>query len=108
MRVVRAAGDGGVARLSGWWQWSWCWPMLPVGWYLASPLFIDRRVDEEFPVAAVATGTAILAVPAAAAIATERPTATPTVPQPTLTPAPTALPTGTAIPGVGKRAGWQR
>ncbi|MFN8516899.1 MAG: DM13 domain-containing protein [Chloroflexia bacterium] len=72
--------------------------MLPVGWYLASPLFIDRRVGEEFPVAAVATGTAILAVPAAAAIATERPTATPTVPQPTPTPEPTALPTGTAVP----------
>jgi len=74
--------------------------MLPVGWYLASPLFIDRRVDEEFPVAAVATGTAIPAV----VIAAEVPTATPTVPQPTLTPAPTAVAMGVVAPTVSASA----
>jgi hypothetical protein len=56
---------------------------VPVGWYLGSPLFIDQRVDEEFPVAAVATGTAVPAAQVAA-----MPTATPTM-LPSMTPAPT-------------------
>ncbi len=64
---------------------------VPVGWYLGSPLFIDQRVDEEFPVAAVATGTA---VPAAAQVAVV-PTATPTV-LPSMAPTPTLVPTTTA------------
>jgi hypothetical protein len=71
---------------------------LPVGWYVGSPLFIDQRVDEEFPVAAMPTGTA---VPAAAQVAVV-PTATPTVAPTTAASAaavssvPPAVPTATA------------
>jgi hypothetical protein len=68
---------------------------LPLAWYLGSPLFIDQRVDEAFPVAAVATGTP---VPAAAARVSDVPTATATVPPPTQAPAPTAIPTSAAAP----------
>lgn len=76
---------------------------LPLAWYLISPLFIDRRVDEGFPAVAVAPGTA---VPAAAGRA-EEPTAkamtTPTAvasatPAPTIAAASAAAAAGTASP----------
>jgi hypothetical protein len=67
---------------------------LPVAWYLGSPLFIDKRVDEAFPVALAATGT-----PVPAAQATGLPTATPTATPPAPTPSPTALPAEGASAG---------
>lgn len=81
---------------------------LPVGWYLISPFFIDQRVDEEFPIAAVPTGTPVPAAQASLA-PTPTPTALPTtLPSPTVSqpaasgaPAsaqPSTVPTATATP----------
>ena len=67
--------------------------LLPVAWYLGSPLFINQTVDEAFPVEARAAGE-----PVSSAAAVVTPTAT-LVP-PTATPAP---PTVTPVPATAVR-----
>lgn len=82
----------------------------PIGWYLLSPLFIDRVVDEEFPAAQAApaataesemmaaeaetmvAATAESEMMAAATMESEMMAAPTAAPEPTRAPAPTATP----------------
>ncbi|HEX9372173.1 MAG TPA: hypothetical protein VF897_14250, partial [Roseiflexaceae bacterium] len=71
--------------------------LLPLAWYLGSPLFIDVAVDERFPEAVplvAPTGAPAAAMPTAPAAAA-MPTTVPTAPAPTAVPAaPVALSRG--------------
>lgn len=70
----------------------------PVAWYLISPFFIDQRVDEGFPIAAVpsavipAGGGAAVATPALSATPATTPTPTPVTSPPAGITAPASTP----------------
>lgn len=72
---------------------------LPVGWYIASPLFLSTTIDEAAPVVAVASSAPAPSDPSASAPAISSPAPSSAASAPALTPAPpTATPEPTATP----------